>query len=106
MNNRQNDVKNVLVYILNFASHSVWYRNDLLDTLDKPSRDIAIKLDDLHDDFNKDNTVQLQMLNYLDSNVYRRKSDMKNMIKAFISYNSSNPEIFNIPPDSYINSRI
>lgn len=42
------------------------------------------------------------VLNYLNTTVYKRPSYMKMVIKKFMSYNSSNPMQFNIPPNTFI----
>lgn len=102
------NAKYILVNILQYAAHGVYYRSEVLaelETCGESYSTVAIKLEDLYDNFKKDSTLELQMLNYLDANVYRRKSAIKNMIKLFISYNSSKPLHFSIPSDSYINRK-
>lgn len=103
MSNRLNHYKNRLIYILNIACHSVYNYDDCRNDLNEQERKIADDLDRRYYDFNKDSSVQLQMLNYLNNNVYKRDSDMKTVIKAFINHNSADPNWFFVPSDEYVN---
>lgn len=102
MNNRITETKNRLIYILNIACHDVYNYDDCRNDLTEQERRIADDLDMRYYDFNKDSSVQLQMLIYLNTNIFKRDSTMKRVIKAFINYNSANPSYFCIPSDWYV----
>lgn len=63
---------------------------------------LSHKLDKLYNTFNKDSSIEIQTLNYLLNTVFRRPSDMKTVIKAFIAYNSAYPNEFHIPGNAFI----
>lgn len=91
-----------LIYMLNIACHDVYNYDDCRNDLTEQERKIVDDLDMRYYDFNKDSSVQLQMLNYLNNNIFKRDSTIKRVIKAFIYNNSSYPEYFFIPSDEYV----
>lgn len=101
MNKSAIEMKNRLVYMLFIACHDV-YDYDIRKELSEQENRIVDELDKRYYEFDKDSSVQLQMLIYLNANVYRRDSVMKRVIKAFIYNNTSYPEYFFIPSDSYV----
>lgn len=102
MNNRAIEMKNRLMYMLFIACHDVYNYDDCRKELSEQENRIVDELDKRYYEFDKDSSVQLQMLNYMDTYIYKRDSIMKRVIKAFIYNNSAYPEYFFIPSDSYV----
>lgn len=99
---RQYNSKFYLTNLLNVVCHNVCNVEEVRSTLTPQLRVLSHKLDKLYDTFNKDFSVEIQVLNYMLSNVFRRPSDMKTVIKAFIAYNSAYPNYFGIPSNAFI----
>lgn len=99
---RQCNQKYDLTNLLYVVCHSIENKEETRSMLSPQLQTLSHKLDKLYDTFNKDFSVEIQILNYLLNNVFRRPSDMKMMIKAFIAYNSAQPNEFHIPGNTFI----
>lgn len=96
------NAKDVLVRILQVSAHEVYNLNEVKESLDENESMIVYILETKYDRLIKDSSIELQMLNYLNTNIFKKDSVMKRVIKSFISYNSSEPEHYCVPSNEYV----
>ena len=102
--NELNDSKLYLTNLLNVVCHNIENIEETRSTLSPQLQALSHKLDEVYDTFNKGFSIEIQILNHLANTVFKKSSDMRTVIKAFIAYNSADPDSFCIPGDTFIKS--
>lgn len=97
------NAKDALVRILQVAAHECYNMDEVRKSLDENESMMVYILETKYDRFDKDSSIEMQMMQYMEENgKFKKDSIMKRILKAFITYNSDAPEQYCVPSDEYV----